>query len=212
MCSQECMAKMKILCLNTVQVLFKDAFDKFANNMISGGSPDLTKLLDENRLSAGMADSKSRSIDTHSDRSALSACKDHQPVDCCQRASTSFNDPNCSFDECPAVNDNDQNCQNQLNNRLVSQFKGQQTNLPGQETNQQTIQQIGQPTGQQSSQVTNQPADRRSLSQLVLCNLMKNLVDAVNEQCVKQLPDLVKVEKKKRKRKRKRKKLKTIEM
>lgn len=204
MCSQECMAKMKILCLNTVQVLFKDAFDRFSSDMVSR---NLTKPLNDPESGSGAEGAlRSHPIASGSELSSsgLSAKPDaskskldHQQSTDCQRASTSFDDPNnndgnclnCPSDEHPA---NDQNCQNQLNNRLAGQLNSQQS-------------------GQQvlASQFS---GDRRSLSQLVLCNLMQNLVDTINEQCVKQLPGQLKGEKKKRKRKRKRKKSKASEM
>ena len=200
MCSQECMAKMKSICLNTVQVLFKDAFDRFSSNIASRNSlPD--RPGDE--ATAGVH------------QAALSASK--EATEFCQRASTSFEHPNNNDrtcldgapDEYPAPVDDDQNCQNQPNNRPTSQFRNQQSGHPAnQQTNRSNTHQTNQSAGQQSNQLQ-WPAERRSLSQLVLCNLMQNLVDAVNEQCVKQLPGQVQIEKKKRKRKRKRKKSKS---
>lgn len=206
------MAKMKILCLNTVQVLFQDAFDKFSSNL-AGGSSDLAKIVDSTE-SESNANSKADSIGSDPNPSGLSAS---QPTDCCQRASTSFDDPNNNCLNCSSeyqMKDNDQNCQNQLNNQLNNQSNQLNTQLVGQFRSQQSSQQSGQSNqqiGQQTNQ-TSQSVDRRSLSQLVLCNLMQNLVDTIKEQCVKQLPGQVKIEKKKRKRKRKRKKSKASEM
>lgn len=230
MCSQECMAKMKILCLNTVQGLFRDAFDRFSSEMAGRSltstldrlgvastegtsshpiASDLSGLSTKPGTSKGNLDhqKRSKSVDHYQ---GASTSFDHcqrasTSYDKCQGASTSFDDPNnndgnclnCSSDEHPA---NDQNCQNQLNNQLVGQFDGQSSG-----------QQSGQSSGSQAL-ASRCGGDRRSLSQLVLCNLMQNLVDTINEQCVKQLPGQMKAEKKRRKRKRKRKKSKANEM
>lgn len=143
MCSQECLAKMKILCLNTVQLLFKDAFDKFSDNL---SNHNLMNLFDQNAHQLNKVH-QNENFD-HKETTAIDALK----------ATTSISD----------LNNNQQNLTN-----------NQMTNL----------------------------SNERTEHQMVLCNLMQNLVDTINEQCLKQLPKSMN-EKKKRKRKRKRKKSK----
>lgn len=146
MCSQDCLEKIKIVCLNTVQVLFKDAFDKFSTNMLNRNNNELLNLLNSTETTTSYPKAI-KSLDDQNDSN--NEANDHSSI---------------------------QNYPNELNDKQLSTPK------------------------------------IKFNSQLVLCNLMQNLVDAINEQCIKQLPlNQIKSEKKKRKRKRKRKKLKSNE-
>lgn len=167
MCSQDCLAKMKLLCLNTVQVLLKDAFDKFSHNLTNQNLINLFESSTQfnNQTPVGQA-----SICEQATTSVLNNRPDLtsqlESVDLKEEGHFTLDLSN--FNSSPVLTSliNNQNCQNQLNQ------------------------------------------NERSLPRLVLCNLMQNLVGAISEQCVKQLPASVTTEKKKRKRKRKRKKSK----
>lgn len=156
MCSQECSAKMKILCLNTIQMLLKDAFDKFSSNLSAN---NITSNIMESKINLNEINAY---LNARNESTICSSTSLEKP----STSNENQNSPSCST-SCTC-----ENLQNQENNQL-----------PNRES-------------------------KETIPQLIMCNLMQNLVDVINEQCLKQLPDQFKIEKKKRKRKRKRKKSK----